>query len=41
MFTDPNPDDPLVPEIAMLYKKDRKTHDKHASEWTRKYAMGS
>jgi len=41
LFTDPNPDDPLVPEIAQLYKKDRKTHDRIASECCRKYAMGS
>jgi ubiquitin-conjugating enzyme E2 D/E len=41
LFTDPNPDDPLVPEIAQLCKKDRKTHDKNAAEWTRKYAMGA
>lgn len=40
LLTDPNPDDPLVPDIAMLLKKDRKLHDKHACEWTRKYAMG-
>jgi len=38
LFTDPNPDDPLVPEIAQLLKRDRKTHDKYAAEWTRKYA---
>ena len=38
LFTDPNPDDPLVPEIAQLLKKDRKQHDKNAAEWTRKYA---
>jgi len=38
LFTDPNPDDPLVPDIAQLCKKDRKQHDKNAQEWTRKYA---
>jgi ubiquitin-protein ligase len=31
-------DDPLVPEIAQLLKRDRITHDKQAKEWTRKYA---
>jgi len=41
LLTDPNPDDPLVPDIAQLLKKDRKLHDKNAAEWTRKYAMGS
>jgi len=38
LLTDPNPDDPLVPEIAKLYKTNRKEHDKIAAEWTRKYA---
>lgn len=32
-------DDPLVPEIAALYKKDREKHDSVAREWTRKYAV--
>mmetsp|Transcript_11129 Transcript_11129/g.24921 ORF Transcript_11129/g.24921 Transcript_11129/m.24921 type:complete len:154 (-) Transcript_11129:8-469(-) len=27
LLTDPNPDDPLVPEIAKLYKENRKAHD--------------
>merc|ERR1711907_560773 len=39
LLTDPNPDDPLVPEIARLYKTDRAKHDDTAKEWTRKYAM--
>jgi len=38
LFSDPNPDDPLVPEIAKLYKTNRKQHDLNALEWTRKYA---
>ena len=29
-LTDPNPDDPLVPEIARAYKSDRKKHDETA-----------
>uniref|UniRef100_A0A8C9LGP0 Ubiquitin conjugating enzyme E2 D3 n=1 Tax=Pavo cristatus TaxID=9049 RepID=A0A8C9LGP0_PAVCR len=36
LLCDPNPDDPLVPEIARIYKTDR---DKLAREWTEKYAM--
>ena len=40
LLTDPNPDDPLVPEIARLYKTKRKQYEKTATEWTRKYAMG-
>ena len=39
MLTDPNPDDPLVPEIANLYKTDRERYEATAREWTRKYAM--
>ena len=37
MLTDPNPDDPLVPEIANLYKSDRPRYEATAREWTRKY----
>jgi len=36
MLTDPNPDDPLVPEIANLYKTDRARYESTAREWTRK-----
>merc|ERR1712032_1129418 len=32
LLTDPNPNDPLVPEIAQLYQKDRAKHDKTAKE---------
>ena len=39
LLTDPNPDDPLVPEIANKFKTNRAEHDKTAAEWTRKYAM--
>jgi len=39
LLTDPNPNDPLVPEIAKQYKENRALHDKTAREWTRKYAM--
>ena len=39
LLTDPNPDDPLVPEIANIYKRDRKIYVKTAREWTQKYAM--
>ncbi|KAJ1800583.1 Ubiquitin-conjugating enzyme E2 4 [Coemansia sp. RSA 2399] len=38
LLTDPNPDDPLVPEIAHLYKTDLSTYENTAKEWTRKYA---
>jgi ubiquitin-conjugating enzyme E2 D len=39
LLTDPNPDDPLVPEIAQIYRTDRTRHDTTAREWTAKYAM--
>jgi ubiquitin-conjugating enzyme E2 D len=35
MLTDPNPDDPLVPEIAHVYKTDRQRYENSAREWTR------
>ncbi|KAG2154236.1 ubiquitin-conjugating enzyme/RWD-like protein [Suillus bovinus] len=38
MLTDPNPDDPLVHDIAHLYKTDRTRYEATAREWTRKYA---
>ena len=39
LLNDPNPDDPLVPEIATLLKSDREKHDNTAREWCQKYAM--
>ncbi|KAL8376910.1 hypothetical protein RB595_007844 [Gaeumannomyces hyphopodioides] len=39
MLTDPNPDDPLVPEIAHVYKTARAQYENTAREWTRKYAV--
>ena len=39
LLTDPNPDDPLVAEIARVYKNDKNKHDATAREWARKYAM--
>ena len=38
LLTDPNPDDPLVPEIARIYKTDRAKYEATAKEWTKKYA---
>jgi ubiquitin-conjugating enzyme E2 D/E len=38
LLNEPNPDDPLVPEIAKLLKSDRKKHDSMALDYTRKYA---
>ncbi|KAG6535363.1 hypothetical protein ZIOFF_000329 [Zingiber officinale] len=34
LLTDPNPDDPLVPEIAHMYKTDRTKYETTARSWT-------
>jgi len=39
LLCDPNPDDPLVPEIAKIFKTDRTRYNQLAKEWTNKYAM--
>jgi ubiquitin-conjugating enzyme E2 D len=39
LLTDPNPKDPLVPEIARVFEKDRPKYDKTAREWTAKHAI--
>ena len=36
---DPNPDEPLVPEIARILKTDKDKYNLLAREWTQKYAM--
>ncbi|VDI37905.1 ubiquitin-conjugating enzyme E2-17 kDa-like isoform X1 [Mytilus galloprovincialis] len=38
LMSEPNPDDPLMPDIAKLFKTDRKKYMQNAREWTRKYA---
>jgi ubiquitin-conjugating enzyme E2 D/E len=40
LLVDPNPDDPLVVDIANLFKTDRAKFELTAREWTNKYAMG-
>jgi ubiquitin-conjugating enzyme E2 D/E len=39
LLTDANPHDPLVGNIAQQYLSDRTSHDKTASEWTRRFAQ--
>ena len=39
LLCDPNPSDPLVPEIAQLLRTNPAKHDETARAWTRKYAM--
>merc|ERR1712194_994962 len=41
LLTDPNPNDPFVPEIAQLLLRDKNKHDSVAREWTQKYGTGS
>ena len=41
LLTDPNPNDPLMPEIADLYKKNIEEYTLNAREWTLKYAQNS
>ena len=40
LLTDPNPDDPLVLDIAKLYEEDRDGFNDKAKKWTRLYAFG-
>lgn len=40
LLTDANPNDPLVPEIADQYKRDRAAYDATAKMWTERYAQG-
>ena len=39
LLTDPNPDDPLMPDIAKLYKVDKERYNAIAREWTMKYGQ--
>ncbi len=38
LLNEPNPDDPLVPEAATLYKFDREEYNKTAQRWTLEHA---
>ena len=40
LLTDPNPDDPLVPDIVHLYKTNRQLYEDTARAWTQSYACG-
>ena len=41
LMDDPNPNDPLVPEIANLYLTNKEQHDKMAKIYTMRYAIES
>ena len=38
LMVDPNPDDPLSPQHANLYKTDRDEYNRTAAHWTQMYA---
>ena len=38
LLCDPNPNDPLVPDIAHIYKTNKEEYERTAREWTAKYA---
>ena len=38
LLAEPNPDDPLVPDIARQFKDQRAAYDITAREWTQHYA---
>lgn len=38
LLTDPNPDDPLMPDIAQLYKRNKAEYEEKAREYTMLYA---
>ena len=40
LLSEPNPDDPLVPEIARRFKEERAVHDSEARSFTLQYANG-
>jgi ubiquitin-conjugating enzyme E2 D/E len=39
LLNDPNPKDPLVPDIADLYNKDKAKYEENARIWTQRYAI--
>ncbi len=39
LLTDPEPNDPLVPDIARQYKTNKTAYTQAATDWTKKYAM--
>ena len=40
LLTDPNPNDPLEPDVARTYRDNKLVYEKTAREWTTKYASG-
>lgn len=40
LLTDPNPNDPLDPEVARIYKENKLKYEVTARQWTEQYASG-
>ena len=40
LMDDANPNDPLVPEIALLLRQNKSLHDETARQWTQLHATG-
>ena len=38
LLTDPNPDDPLAPEVASVYRTNKREFERTAAQWTEQYA---
>lgn len=41
LLTDPNPDDPLEPDVARIFKNEKLKYEITARAWTEKHAMGN
>lgn len=41
LLCDPNPNDPLVPDIAQMYKTNRSEYEANARSYTLRYASGT
>ncbi|XP_033757163.1 ubiquitin-conjugating enzyme E2 4-like [Pecten maximus] len=39
LLSDPNPNHPLMPDLAQLYVTNRQQYDSNARQWTKDYAM--
>lgn len=39
LMCEPNPDDPLMPDVASVYKNNRFQYNATARKWTKEYAM--
>eukprot|EP00658_Telonema_sp_P-2_P052468 TRINITY_DN40691_c0_g1_i1.p2 TRINITY_DN40691_c0_g1~~TRINITY_DN40691_c0_g1_i1.p2 ORF type:complete len:102 (-),score=19.53 TRINITY_DN40691_c0_g1_i1:83-388(-) len=39
LLSDPEPDEPLMPDIALLYKRNHAKFNANAAEWTMQYAI--